>query len=66
MRKGPTDQMVILEILDSEMREYHRSILGLLSRVELDQCDDKLKKDLKTIFCLLNHFCQDNTNRPEL
>ncbi len=39
-----------------ELESYQKGILRLLSKVELDRCDETLKEDLKSIFRLLNHL----------
>lgn len=39
-----------------DLTDYRRSILALLARVEIENCNSEIKTDLKLIYGLLSHL----------
>jgi hypothetical protein len=43
-----------------ELLSYQRSILGVLSEIEIQDCKPELKEHLKKVYCLLSHLLMDS------
>lgn len=42
-----------------ELAKYQRGLLGVLGKVEVGNCDPRLKEDLKSVYELLSHLVPD-------
>jgi len=52
------------EILD-QLIQYQKALLGILSEINVNNCDDSLKEDIKSIYQLLNLLNQVATSKHE-
>lgn len=39
-----------------EVEKYHKGLLGILRKIEIDNCDPALKENLKSVYELLSHI----------
>ncbi|MEO9485475.1 MAG: hypothetical protein ABJG47_18590 [Ekhidna sp.] len=58
------NRKILIPISNQELYNSRKGILGLLRRVELDECDERLKEDLKSVFGLLNLLFVFDPNQP--
>ena len=45
---------------EDELARYRRGIMGVLRKIEVNNCDEALKENLKSVFELLSHLVPDN------
>ena len=50
---------------EDELKNYRDGILAILNKVELNECDEFLMKNLKSVYQLLNHLNQDQFLNPK-
>ena len=51
-----SDSNLLLKIPTDELKAYRKGILAVLSKVELDHCNESLKEDLKSVYKLLDQL----------
>lgn len=42
-----------------EVEKYHKGLLGVLRKIEIDNCDPTLRENLKSVYELLSHLTID-------
>lgn len=54
---------IIIPIADmDELSKYQRGLLGVLRKVEVGNCDPRLKENLKSVYELLSHLVPDKNS----
>ena len=49
----------------NQSTQYQKALLGILSEVNVNNCNDSLKEDLKSVYQLLNLLNQVSTTKPK-
>jgi hypothetical protein len=55
-------QIVIPIANMGELSKYQRGLLGVLRKVEVGNCDPRLKENLKSVYELLSHLVPDKNS----
>jgi hypothetical protein len=42
-----------------EVEKYHKGLLGILRKIEVDNCDPTFRENLKSVYELLSHITTD-------
>jgi len=53
--------VIPIENMD-ELAKYQRGLLGVLRKVEVGNCDPRLKENLKSVYELLTHLVPDKNS----
>ena len=44
----------------SDLYEYQKSLLGILSHIKINKCDEATRENLNSVYRLMNHFKVDS------